>query len=71
MEQKFSNLVGVMEAANHSKNSVMEAENHVKNKATLSNGNLFLRKASITEIGSCKVNRPKRVQARCFERSRP
>ena len=30
MEQKFSNLVGVMEAANHSKNSAMEAENHVK-----------------------------------------
>jgi hypothetical protein len=34
MEQKFSNLDSVMEAANHSKNSVMEAENHVKHGAS-------------------------------------
>ena len=33
MEQKFSSL-GVMEAANHSKNSAMEAENHVKQGAS-------------------------------------
>jgi hypothetical protein len=33
MLQVSSNLSGVMEAANHSKNSVMEAEKHVKHRA--------------------------------------
>ena len=46
MEQKFSSL-GVMEAANHSKNSAMEAENHVKHGASskilTSRGNLLNR----------------------------
>ena len=34
MLQYFSNLSGVMEAVNHSKNSAMEAENHVKHGAS-------------------------------------
>ena len=37
MEQKFSNLGGIMEAANHSKNSALEAENQVKHGASLKN----------------------------------
>ena len=49
MEQKFSSL-GVMEAANHSKNSAMETETHVKHGASsinlMSRGN-FLRKVFV------------------------
>ena len=46
MEQKFSILGSIMEAANHSKNSAMEAENHVKHgassKSHTSRGNLLV-----------------------------
>ena len=57
---KFSNLGKIMEAANHSKNSVMEAENHVKHRAgSMRRGNFF-RKAyfALVVVGiifsSCK-----------------
>ena len=62
---KFSNLSGVWEAANHSKNSAMEAENHVKHgarsKSLMSRGNflviacLFL----LAVLGGCQKEKEK------------
>ena len=71
MEQKISNLVGVMEAANHSKNSAVEAENHVKNRANsknLKSREDFLRFVLLFVIASLIIScsRPNAIKQVCF-----